>query len=87
MISVNMRLAIDYAASELNDPTLVWPAIPLVGKQGDIEERRLNSTMELGVQCDCYFRVVTFTKALVRYSHYLCDYTLKYAHKRIHKLP
>ena len=30
--------------------------------------------MELGVQCDCYFPFVTFTKALVRYSHYLCDY-------------
>ena len=26
------------AASELNEPALVWPAISLVGKHGDIEE-------------------------------------------------
>ena len=38
MIPVSMRLAMDYAASELNEPALVWPAIPLVGKHGDIEE-------------------------------------------------
>ena len=38
MIPVNMRLTMDYAASELNEPALVWRAIPLVGNQGDIEE-------------------------------------------------
>ena len=38
MIPVNMCPAMGFAASEPNEPVLVWPAIPLVGNQGDIEE-------------------------------------------------
>ena len=38
MIPVNMRLVMDYTANELNEPALVWPAIPLVGKHCEIEE-------------------------------------------------
>jgi len=38
MIPVEMRLAMDYASNEINEPTLVWPSIPLVGKHGEVED-------------------------------------------------
>ena len=40
MIPVNMRLAMEYSANEVNEPAVVWPAIPLVGKHGKIEEAK-----------------------------------------------
>ena len=38
MIPVEMRLAMDYASNEINEPTLVWPSIPFVGNHGEVED-------------------------------------------------
>ena len=52
VIPVIMRLAMDYAVNEFNEPALVWSVIPLVGKHSDIEEAEQHDGV--GVQCDCY---------------------------------
>ena len=38
MVPVNVRLAMEYAASELDELALVWPEISLVEKHSKIEE-------------------------------------------------